>query len=111
MQPLTLADVQTVTGAAILVALVVEIVKRAGAWSPATVDRFGPAFAAALGIVVVIAATVAGGGHDFAQAALTGLLGGASAMGLSDVVGSLGKPATPAPADPSSAPGEAGYQP
>ncbi len=111
MQPLTLADAQTVAGAAVLVALVVEIVKRAGAWSPATVDRFGPAFAAVLGIAVVIAATLAGGGHDLVQAALTGLLGGASAMGLSDAAGSIGKPATAAPVDPSSAPGEAGYQP
>ena len=109
MQPLTVSDIQTVAGAAILVALIVEVVKRAGQFPPATVDRFGPLFACLMGVAIVVAATLGSGTGDIGQAALTGLLGGASAMGLSDAVGSV----TPSPAvsPASSAPGEEGYTP
>ena len=85
---LTISDLQTVGGATVIVALVVEIVKRAIAWTPATVDRFGPLVAAIFGVVLVTA--VGAYEHaDLAQSALTGLLAGAGAMGLSDVAGTV----------------------
>ncbi len=88
MSPLSVSDLQTLGGATIVVALIVEIVKRAVAWTPATVDRFGPLVAAFLGIALVV--SVGAYEHaDLAQSALTGLLAGASAMGLSDAAGTV----------------------
>ncbi len=94
MSDLTIANLTSVAGAVVLVTILVEVIKRAAALTSAAVDRFGPALAIALGVVVVVAATLltapitpAGVG----QAVLTGILAGAAAAGLSDVVGSAGK--------------------
>ncbi len=89
MTALTVSDVLTVGGSTIVVGLLIEILKRAMAWSASTVDRFGPLVAAVFGIVLVLAAAVSQGQTDYLQAALTGFLGGLSAAGLSDIVGTL----------------------
>lgn len=89
---LTLADLTNVAGAVVLVTILVEVLKRALALTDAAVDRFGPALALGLGVVIVVAATlltVPITAAAIGQAVLTGLLAGAGAMGLSDAVGTI----------------------
>lgn len=81
MNDLTVAMVATLAGAALLVSIVVEVVIRTFAWTSATQGRFGPVLAIILGIVFCTAAAAVSG-LDIAQGVLTGILAGASAMGI-----------------------------
>jgi len=81
---MTPADLLTLGGAAIVVAIVVEVLKRALGWSGATVDRFGPLLAVVVGTLIVGLAGALQGADPLAST-LTGLLAGASAVGLYDV--------------------------
>lgn len=79
----------TLAGATILVGLIVEAIKRALAWGQAQVDRFGPLFSMAVGIIVVLlltAATTAVTLEVLAAGIVTGILAGAAASGLYDAV-------------------------
>lgn len=81
---MTPADLLTLGGAAIVVSILVEITKRALGWSGPTVDRFGPLLAVVLGTLVVGLAGALQGADPLAST-LTGLLAGASAVGLYDL--------------------------
>ena len=91
--PAQLSDLLTVGGLTVVVAIVVEVIKRAAAMTDAAIERFGPLMAVVVGVIV-------GGGvalyqaQDVAQAVLVGLLAGASAMGLSDLIGSAKVPSS-----------------
>lgn len=89
MNDLTVAMIATLAGAALLVSIVVEVVIRTLAWTPATQGRFGPAFAVILGIVFCTSAAAVSG-LDIAQGVLTGILAGASAMGIHGLATSVG---------------------
>lgn len=83
----TLTYVTTVAGCAAVTAIIVEVIIRA-AGAGFSVDRFGPLLALGIGILVAVLATAAlgiGTSQTFGQAVLTGLLAGASAMGLHDI--------------------------
>ncbi len=75
------ADLLTIAGAAIVVSILVEVIKRLFTLDDAAITRFGPALAVVIGLVI-------GGGAslyqsaDLVQGLLTGLLAGASSMGL-----------------------------
>jgi len=82
---LAIQDLTTVAG----VALVVNIFLYAGGkvlnWTEKQKDRFGPISALGLGLIIAlagVAALGATGRQDIFQAALTGLLGGSTAMGF-----------------------------
>jgi hypothetical protein len=82
---LTLADLTTLAGLAIVTAIFVELVKRTLALSEEATSRFGPVLAVVIGIVVGVVAAVVTGAF-IPQAVLTGFLAGALAAGLYDVV-------------------------
>lgn len=82
---MTLTDVLTIGGAAVVTSIITQVIRTAVAWSPATTDRFGPALAVAVGVAVTLLAGAATGA-DLIQSGLTGLLAGASAVGLYDTV-------------------------
>jgi hypothetical protein len=86
---LTPGDVLGVAGASIVVTIIVQSL--IAAWSPtaAQKDRFGPFLALATGVAVVcfFAATQ---GQPMDAAVLTGIIAGASAMGIHDTVDSVG---------------------
>ncbi len=76
---LTLNDLLTVGGLAVVVNILVQLAK---GWVE---DRFIPLFAVGVGMAVAVAATAAlqhYGVEAVAQALLTGLLAGATAIGL-----------------------------
>ncbi len=79
---LTLNDLLTVSGLAVVVTIITQLVK-------GFVDeRWVPLLAVAVGIVLAVVASVALGLYGVAavaQAALTGLLGGAAAIGIYEV--------------------------
>ena len=81
---MTVADLLTLGGLAIATSLVFSLVKRMWQPDPDTLDRFGPAIAILLGLML-------GGGAalsqqaDIAQAAINGVLAGLSAMGMYDI--------------------------
>jgi hypothetical protein len=75
-------ELLTLGGAAVIVTIVTEVIKRATAMSEAQVTRFGPLLSIALGIGVACAAAFASSTFDYASAILTGLLAGASASGI-----------------------------
>lgn len=81
---LTVADLLTLVGAAIVVAIVVELVKRTFAWSAEFTDRFAPLAACVAGTLLSVLAAIYLGA-DPVQGALTGFLAGALAAGLYDV--------------------------
>lgn len=85
MDDLTIAAVTTLAGAAILVSIVVEVVIRTLAWDSATQGRFGPLLAILLGVVAVTSASAVSGA-DLAQGVLTGIMAGATAMGVHGLV-------------------------
>jgi len=83
----TLSLVTTVAGAAMVTAIIVEVIVRA-AGNSFSVDRFGPLLAILVGIAVTVFATATlgiGTSLTYGQAVLTGLIAGASAMGIHDV--------------------------
>lgn len=85
-----LADLMGIAGAAVLVGIVVEALKRALQWTPEAVARWGAIVSLLVGVIVVEVATFATGGagtQAAAMAGLTGILAGASACGLYDVGG------------------------
>jgi hypothetical protein len=89
----TIDQLLTVGGNAAVTALICEVFWRALAPDPATVDRFGPIVAVAVGIALSLAAlavTAAGGAPyaSLANAALVGLVGGLAAAGVHDVASS-----------------------
>ena len=76
---LTLNDLLTVSGLAVVITIIVQLAK---GWVE---ERFVPLFAVAVGIVLAVLASVVlqqYGPEAVAQAVLTGLLGGASAIGI-----------------------------
>lgn len=89
MTDLTVAMVATLAGAALLVSIVEEVVIRTFAWTAATQGRFGPALAVVLGIVFCTVASAVTG-VSIAQGVLTGILAGASAMGIHGLATSTG---------------------
>jgi hypothetical protein len=74
-------DLLTLSGAAIIVTIVVEVVKRAAALTEAQVTRFGPLLAIVIGIAATVGASVAKSA-PLDAAILTGLLAGATASGV-----------------------------
>jgi hypothetical protein len=78
---LTIADLTTLVGLAVVVAIIVELVKRTAALSDETTKRFGPALACATGTVLGVATSFYLT-TEIAQGALTGFLAGALASGL-----------------------------
>jgi hypothetical protein len=79
----------TLAGATIVVGILVEAVKRAAAWTETAQDRFLPLLSIALGIGAVLALNsfqVADLQLGIGEAAIMGLLSGASAAGLYDAV-------------------------
>lgn len=84
----TLALLLTVAGAATVTSILVEVIVRA-AGTGFNTDRFGPLLAIIVGIIVTVVATAALGlatTAGAAQAVLTGIFAGASAMGIHDTV-------------------------
>lgn len=86
----TIQALTTVGGAAILVAVLVQLYLNVAQLAPGTQDRFGPVIAVVLGIVIVEIATatvVTGAGRaDFAQGAVNGIFAGLASMGIHNVV-------------------------
>ena len=79
---LTLNDLLTVGGLAIVVTIVTQLAK------PFLAERWIPLFAVLVGVAVAVLATAALGRYGVepvAQAILTGVLGGAAAIGLYEV--------------------------
>jgi hypothetical protein len=76
---LTISDLLTVSGLAVVITIVVQLAK---GWIE---ERFVPLFAVAVGVCLAVIASVVlqqYGPEAVAQAVLTGLLGGASAIGI-----------------------------
>ena len=99
MDPVTLETLLTVGGAATLTTILTAVILGAAALAPAARDRFGPLIAIVIGVVVTEVATFAlglGSRQDVAQAGLTGVLAGASSMGLYDTLkGVFATPTSP----------------
>lgn len=74
-------ELLTLAGAAIVVTILTEVIKRAAALTEDQVARFGPLLAVVLGVAITVAAAVYAQ-TDLVAAALTGLLAGASASGI-----------------------------
>ena len=89
---LQLSDLLGMGGLALVIALLIELVKRTGDLPDATVKRFGGLFAVIVGVALrVLAAWVLdalGGKQDAAQAVLTGFLAGIVAAWGYDLAGS-----------------------
>ena len=84
---LTLTDVRTVAGAAAIVVILIQLLKR---WVP---EDLVPHAAVVVGVVISIAATLAlgiGSGEQIGNAALIGLQAGALAVGLHQLQKPLG---------------------
>ena len=75
------ADLLTLGGAAIIVTIVVEVVKRTLAMTEAQITRFGPLLAIVIGIAATVGASIAQNA-PLDAAILTGLLAGATASGV-----------------------------
>jgi hypothetical protein len=86
----TLGALQTVAGATILVAALMQILLGALRLAPATQDRFGPLLAVVVGVVVVEVATftlLSGPSRaDVVQGAVNGIFAGLAAIGVHSVV-------------------------
>lgn len=84
-----LSQFLTVGGGAVLIGVLVEVVKRGLALTPAQVDRWAPLLSISLGVVALpILAFVEGvTGTGLLLAAVTGAVAGAAACGLWDVGG------------------------
>ena len=82
MEELTLQSCLTVAGAAVVVAIIVQLVKQ---W---VAERFVPLLAVAVGVGLVLGASAILGNttaEQLGNGALTGLLAGASAIGIYDL--------------------------
>lgn len=88
----TLETLLTVAGNAGVVIVLVEALKSLLALTPAQTDRFGPALAIVIGIVLAEFAAISIGqtGSNLSQAVLVGILSGSSAMGFYNSVKSAG---------------------
>lgn len=86
----TLQSLTTVAGAAILVAVLMQLFLNAAKLASDVQDRFGPIIAVVLGIVVVEVATftiVTGASKaDIVQGAINGVFAGLASMGIHNVV-------------------------
>jgi hypothetical protein len=78
---MVVSDLLTLGGAAAVVTIAVEVIKRATAMSDAAITRFGPLLSVGLGIAFVCGAALAKGA-PLDEAILTGLLAGAAASGI-----------------------------
>jgi hypothetical protein len=80
----TLETLLTVAGDAAVVLIFLEALKSLLDMNDSAVKRFGPFMAIILGIIVAEFAAIAIGqsGRDLAQAVLTGIMAGSSAMGF-----------------------------
>lgn len=78
---MTVADLLTLGGAAAIVTIIVEVIKRAAALNDAQIARFGPLMSVVVGMVVTIGAAFAQSA-PYDEAVLTGLLAGAAASGI-----------------------------
>ena len=85
----TLQSLTTVAGATILTTAIMFVLLKAIQFAPSTQDRFGPALAIIVGIIIVEAATftvISGAGKaDALQGAITGLFAGLAAIGVQNV--------------------------
>ncbi len=83
----------TVAGAAVVVSLLFEVLKRAIRPSPDVLDRFGALAAMALGVVVVLVASfvlgLIGDGASLVAAILNGISAGLMAIGMFKTVDNL----------------------
>lgn len=85
----TIQALTTVAGAAILVAVLVQVFMQTAQPDGPTADRYGPILAIITGIVVVVTATWVIGGAtrlDAAQAVVNGIFAGLASMGIHNVV-------------------------
>jgi len=83
------AALVTLGGAAVVTAMITQLIKRVWQPTPEQADRFLPLVSVLVGIVVVIVASLATGGATAAnlvQALVTGLFAGFSASGLYDTI-------------------------
>ena len=88
MTNLTVPDLTTLVGLLAITLVTVQIIK--GAWAPpaATISRFGPLLAVAVGVVWALLARIVIGpvdGSNLLNAVLSGIVVGAAAAGLYDV--------------------------
>lgn len=93
----------TIGGAVVVVAIVVEAIKRAWNPGPATADRFLPLLSYAVGIAVVIVADIGlglFGTPNLVAAVFTGIFAGAAASGIYDGLNGVAKPQPPPPIPP-----------
>lgn len=90
MAGITIAELTTVGGIAILTTLLNQIIWSTANAADATKARFGPIVAVVTGVVIGVVAgfILKETATDLAQSALNGLLGGASAIGLYDLASS-----------------------
>ena len=91
----TVDQLVTVAGASLVTWLVTQIVLRAVAPTPATIDRYGPLLSVVVAEAVVFVGTFALGlteSRDLVGAAITGLVAGTGAAGIHDLAKSAGVP-------------------
>lgn len=81
MEDPTIGSLLTIGGNAIVVGIAVEIIKRTFALSAELSDRYAPALAVGLGVVLAVGAAFLGGA-DLWAAALTGFFAGSVASGV-----------------------------
>jgi|GEM_PF-5367289 hypothetical protein len=95
MDGLTIAQLTTVAGIATATTLASELFWHTAAVAAAVKDRFGPAVAVGIGIILgILAGVLLGQGQlDLAQDVVNGVVGGFAAMGIHDTFLS---PVTPA---------------
>ncbi len=74
-------DLLTLSGATIVITILVEVIKRALAFNDVQTTRFGPVLSIGIGLIILVAAA-ASQHADIAAAALTGLIAGASSSGV-----------------------------
>ena len=85
LAPLAPSDVLTLSGATVVVTILVSAILKLLAIEGPSRDRFGPAIAIGTGVVVVALFALAQAA-DLASGALAGLLAGAASMGAYDAV-------------------------
>lgn len=93
VQALTVADITTVAGATVVIAILAAAIFKFAAFTDAAKARYGPLLTLVIGIVIVGLATWAlgpVGRFDAVQAALTGILAGSAALGATQVISSAG---------------------
>lgn len=76
-----IGELLTISGAVVIVTIVVEVAKRTLGLSDVQVTRFGPLLSIVAGIVTTVGAAVVQAA-DIPTAFLTGLLAGAAASGI-----------------------------